>query len=1781
MVKKDLNYPKYLSIQTTSLCNGRCIFCPYDEIRDRFPSNIMEDGLFKKIIDECSLYPQAERIIIYLNNEPLTDPRIVERINYAKEKVPWASVHILTNASLLTAELAEGLINSKLDWIGISLHGIKKETVEKSMGLDYELTFGRALDFIDKAKLRRNVKEFIMVTFLRHKYLSLEEKDEAVKFWRNKGIERISYFDGPVSRAGNVRGLPQVHHDKICGCDSIWANEMIHIVENGDVILCCMDWKREVILGSVRRQTVCDVWNSAEYYRIREMRDGRVDSPADFICKRCESATVKQGDKKDADVLLVMLPPWGTDSPPLGIACLSSYLKTQGVKAEVFDFNIELFHKSKSEHKYLWQMNYAHLWRQQEEFKKIYDLFSEEIEKTVVKIAGCPAKVIGFSLPSNCSDYLVIHFIKRVKELAPDKIIVCGGVSASIAEQRGFIEGEVPGLVDVFVLGEGEQALLDVVKAAALNKTIKDIPATLTYQDGGYCLGGPKPRQLDLDSLPFPTFEEFNLSDYRSKESLLLEFSRGCIGNCTFCDFKAVSEHYRIKSPAYIISQIKYYIAQYNVRHFSLCDSALNGNVKQLAELCDLVIRKGIQVRFSGLAIPHAKMNKDLLNKMKKAGFYRLEYGLESGSDKTLKAMGKIFSCRDAEQAIRNTFESGIQTLLYLLVGFPGETRKELEETKDFLRRNAGFITMVRSINPLYIMAGSRIRRDYRQYGVTIPESDGDSRWFCGDNTYEQRAERVRGLKDLLDKLGVAYTEDAECIDFVKHGDTNSAQQFKQSSAADVLLTTCPPWGVENPPVGLAYLANYARRQGLRVKVIDFNVLLYNKFKDDFHHLWHVENKNFWSNENTFRILLRLFDKEIDRYVDEILSLNTSLIGFSVVDPKERITVEVIKRIRRRNGSCRIIIGGPATSTPQQRQFFLDNLKDSVSGFVIGEGEATLCDCIEVVRSGGNLEGIPGVMSCGNGKMRYVPRPLMENLDQLAYPDYQDFNFDYYESKAKTLILEWSRGCIGRCSFCKGRTLVDKYRHRRAASIVEELKFHIAQRDIRDFTICDSLVNGNIRELESICDAIIKEGLKISWTAQAIPLAAMTADLLRKMRKAGCWKLQWGVESGSEKVLKNMNKMLFTPPEVGRLLCESHKAGILNELFILVGFPGEDEREFQKTVRFIKDNRRYIAAIKSINAVHIVPGTDLYENAGEYGVVMPVSDPHYRWYADGGNDYLLRNRRIADLLSLASNYKIKVWETNISEGKQYAFRDTCVEDGAIFGELKKQIDNLRSLCAGESAAARGLLSKFVVYVSRQGLFRAYKKTVTHLYYLYQRFLIFIGERKSSRHICNFFDSLKDNSDLIGFFSGYLLHRGANMMQIDLTNDCNNSCIGCWCYSPLLEGRPAGLKRQREVMPFKSVKNVIHELHNLGVGRIILSGGGEPLMHPNIGEVIDLLREKDIPTTIITSFVLADEGIVRKISAWDNCELYVSLWAASPETYTATHPNKSAETFSRIKELLMLLSDLRSTRGHARLKLINVICNKNYFEIEQMIDLALEVGADLIEFVPVDTMAGKTDSLLLSRRQKEELLAIIQRIRERIQDGIYVDERGHSISLNGDINLWERFTERIGNFTPQSGIYDRGSVDRFPCYAGWAYSRIKSNGDVIPCCKAEKYRVGNIYKDSFARIWNSPAQRRFRYFSRNFPKSHAYFSDLNCYKICDNVNMNFDFHARLSALTPAQKAALKFLAWFDSLVKRFKPVLRNRSCRFVALLILLFLKVVADIYMLFLRLFCRRRIFPGG
>ncbi|HNW38905.1 MAG TPA: radical SAM protein [Candidatus Omnitrophota bacterium] len=503
----------------------------------------------------------------------------------------------------------------------------------------------------------------------------------------------------------------------------------------------------------------------------------------------------------------------------------------------------------------------------------------------------------------------------------------------------------------------------------------------------------------------------------------------------------------------------------------------------------------------------------------------------------------------------------------------------------------------------------------------------------------------------------------------------------------DILLVTLPPWGVESPSIGLGYLDSYLRSKGLKTQVYDFNIYFHNCADNSFKLLWHVENKNYWSNEKTFPFIYKLFIKQVDYAVDKILSSSASWVGFSVVDPKERITIEVIKRVKNADPRKKIILGGPACSTQEQRDFFVENIPGGIDYFVVGEGEETLYEIVQT-NSPGAHKDLPGVAYKANGLWQCIDRKPIVPLDAVPFPDYRSFDLSQYVAKNTTLV-EWSRGCLGRCSFCKNYRLVQGYRRHSPEHVLEELIFLRNSYGINNFTVCDNLMNGDLQQLSSICEGMIKHNLQMRWTGQIAPRSQMHGELFKSMRQAGCFKIQIGVESGSARMLRLMKKP-YSPELAAENIKAAKKAGMETEIFILVGFPGETEKEFHRTVDFVKQNSRYIDTIKSINTLHLIAGTEIYENPASFNLAsLPRDNWHYLWETGDGNTYAVRKKRAEELLGAASSLGIKVQETNIKEGKEISlsvFEDSSEEEKTAF--LKKSLISLQELPARRSLARK-------------------------------------------------------------------------------------------------------------------------------------------------------------------------------------------------------------------------------------------------------------------------------------------------------------------------------------------------------------------------------------------------------------------------------------------------------------------------------------------------------------
>ncbi len=270
-VKKEKplpSFPRVVQIQTKSGCNARCVFCPNSLIGDRLPKGEMEWDLFRKIIDEIVEHP-VDRISPYLMNEPLLDRDLPKKIEYiVKNKSPHTVVKINSNGALLDEEMAEALIDSGLDRINFSVHGIRKKTYESQMkGLSLERVLSNIDRFLEIKRKKGASKPRVRITMVRTRAID-EELGEILAYWKKRGVKvNIRPLENRARSEIASKGLNPKKWRPFDWCNRLF--EQAYILFDGRVVLCCVDWEQTTILGDLKRNSLKSIWNSDLYMDIR------------------------------------------------------------------------------------------------------------------------------------------------------------------------------------------------------------------------------------------------------------------------------------------------------------------------------------------------------------------------------------------------------------------------------------------------------------------------------------------------------------------------------------------------------------------------------------------------------------------------------------------------------------------------------------------------------------------------------------------------------------------------------------------------------------------------------------------------------------------------------------------------------------------------------------------------------------------------------------------------------------------------------------------------------------------------------------------------------------------------------------------------------------------------------------------------------------------------------------------------------------------------------------------------------------------------------------------------------------------------------------------------------------------------------------------------------------------------------------------------------------------------------------------------------------------------
>lgn len=447
-------------------------------------------------------------------------------------------------------------------------------------------------------------------------------------------------------------------------------------------------------------------------------------------------------------IQLAHMPQWCVEQPPLGIAYLTGYLKSRGYKVKQVDYSVRLFAELPEEKKYLLESAFHERWIHEREF---YSLVMPHIESWIDawadELARTPGRVIGFTMLTT-SRLCTLEVIRRVKKIDPAKFIVVGGPHVTRYEGGPKIIAEND--VDIVVPGEGEEVFYEIVKALEEGTPLDEIKGLLIKKDGVVFDSGERPLIQGISDLPFPEFAGFDLKHYRSLTLPILG-SRGCIYKCAFCSETVLWRRYRFRSGENMFLEFKRHSEELGINSFYIVDSLINGNLKELEHMCDLIIEAGLKVYWSGKASIRRQMTPELLNKMARAGCTGMDYGLESGSAQIVKDMKKGFDLPTARRVIRETHEAGISVGLFLLAGFPTETEEHFLESLEFLKEHVPFVHHVTPGYGMGIQAGSDVQLHPEKYGIYFKNGN----WYSEHTTPEIRLRRVERLREFCNSLDV------------------------------------------------------------------------------------------------------------------------------------------------------------------------------------------------------------------------------------------------------------------------------------------------------------------------------------------------------------------------------------------------------------------------------------------------------------------------------------------------------------------------------------------------------------------------------------------------------------------------------------------------------------------------------------------------------------------------------------------------------------------------------------------------------------------------------------------------------------------------------------------------------------------------------------------------------------------------------------------------------------------------------------------------------------------
>lgn len=356
--------------------------------------------------------------------------------------------------------------------------------------------------------------------------------------------------------------------------------------------------------------------------------------------------------------------------PPLGILSVSAYLESKEVEHEVFDGTF-------SSH------------------EKLIELIENEKP-------GYIGFYVNFLVRKN-----VLRVIEFVKATLPNTVIILGGPDGKYHAENYLRNG-----ADYIVIGEGEQSFYQLFNSLQKGEAVKNIDG-IAFKDQNEIVINPSRDHIeDLNTLPFPNRKKIQFDHYLSTwkkhhgySSITINTQRGCPYTCNWCSHAVYGDTYRRRSPKIVVAEVKDILQAYNPDRLWFVDDVFSMSKKWLAEFNSELEAENLNISYECITRAD-KLDAETVNLLKKSGCDLLWIGAESGSQKVLDLMDRRVEASHVQEMIKCSKAAGIKTGTFIMLGYPGETDKDIRETINHLKEcDPDYFT----INKAYPIKGTKL----------------------------------------------------------------------------------------------------------------------------------------------------------------------------------------------------------------------------------------------------------------------------------------------------------------------------------------------------------------------------------------------------------------------------------------------------------------------------------------------------------------------------------------------------------------------------------------------------------------------------------------------------------------------------------------------------------------------------------------------------------------------------------------------------------------------------------------------------------------------------------------------------------------------------------------------------------------------------------------------------------------------------------------------------------------------------------------------------------------